>query len=279
MADFTDNVQVLDSDDQTTILLDAANGNFVAGGNGVDGDLVLHRSNATGTNVLFSTASIHLDAENGNAELGGGGADGDVVLFPAGVDHSNWELATIHLNSGDGNVELGGNGVDGDIVLFPADVNQTDWSQATIHLDGASGDILLSNGDCAEDFNVAATDIEAGDVVVIGEQSSMRKTETPYDKRVSGVVSGAGDTRPGIILGHQRGLPDRVPIALIGRVCCKVDATYGAIEVGDLLTSSKTPGYAMRASDRERAFGSVLGKALDGLDSGRGLIPILVALQ
>jgi hypothetical protein len=71
----------------------------------------------------------------------------------------------------------------------------------------------------------------------------------------------------------------RVPIALVGKVYCKVDAQYGAIEIGDLLTSSYTPGHAMRASKASRAFGTILGKALRPFASGRGLIPILVALQ
>jgi hypothetical protein len=70
-----------------------------------------------------------------------------------------------------------------------------------------------------------------------------------------------------------------MPIALIGKVYCKVDANYGAIEVGDLLTTSPTLGHAMKAVDPIKAFGSVIGKALRPLDSGEGLIPILIALQ
>jgi hypothetical protein len=70
-----------------------------------------------------------------------------------------------------------------------------------------------------------------------------------------------------------------MPIALMGKVYCKVDASYGAIEVGDLLTTSSTPGHAMKANDPMKAFGSVIGKALRPLDSGEGLIPILIALQ
>jgi hypothetical protein len=57
-----------------------------------------------------------------------------------------------------------------------------------------------------------------------------------------------------------------------------VDGGYGAIEVGDLLTTSPTPGHAMKATDPSRAFGAVLGKALKPWAAGRGLIPILVAL-
>jgi hypothetical protein len=60
---------------------------------------------------------------------------------------------------------------------------------------------------------------------------------------------------------------------------CKVDAEFGAIVPGDLLTTSPTPGHAMKATDPLRAFGALFGKALQRLSSGRGLLPILVTLQ
>jgi hypothetical protein len=62
-------------------------------------------------------------------------------------------------------------------------------------------------------------------------------------------------------------------------VYCKVDASQGRVEVGDLLTSSDLPGHAMRASDPARALGAIIGKALRPLASGQALLPILVALQ
>jgi hypothetical protein len=71
----------------------------------------------------------------------------------------------------------------------------------------------------------------------------------------------------------------RFPVALLGKVYCKVDASYASIEVGDLLTTSATAGHAMKAADPARAFGAVLGKALRGVSSGQALIPVLVALQ
>jgi len=66
---------------------------------------------------------------------------------------------------------------------------------------------------------------------------------------------------------------------LVGKVFCKVVADGGAIAVGDLLTTSGTPGHAMKAADPARAFGAVIGKALAPLPHGRGLLPILVSLQ
>ena len=115
--------------------------------------------------------------------------------------------------------------------------------------------------------------------MVIGEEERLHQSEEPYDKRVAGVLSGAGDYRPGIILGKERSRNDRLPLALTGKVFCKADAQDAAIGVGDLLTTSPTPGHAMKVNDPLQAFGAVIGKALRPLADGQGLIPILVALQ
>jgi hypothetical protein len=143
-----------------------------------------------------------------------------------------------------------------------------------------TGDIRLKNADCAEDFDIAGLKkIEPGSVMVIDSEGALRECDRAYDKRVAGVISGAGLYKPGLILDKQESSSNRMPIALMGKVYCKVDASYGAIEVGDLLTTSLTPGHAMKADDPMKAFGSVIGKALQPLASGEGLIPILIALQ
>jgi hypothetical protein len=142
------------------------------------------------------------------------------------------------------------------------------------------GDILLPGADCAEQFDtVGAQLLEPGTVVVIHEEGGVCESQQAYDTKVAGVVSGAGTYRPGIILDKQSSQADRVPIALVGKVYCKVDAQYSSIQVGDLLTTSPTPGCAMKASDPVKAFGAVLGKALRPLAAGCDLIPILIALQ
>ena len=140
-------------------------------------------------------------------------------------------------------------------------------------------DIVLTNGaDCAEEFDVADS-AGSGTVMVIGDDEALRPSAEPYDRRVAGVVSGGGEYKPALLLDRRASSRPRSAVALVGKVCCKVDADHGAIKVGDLLTTSPTPGHAMRASDRDRAFGAVIGKALQALESGQGLIPILVALQ
>ncbi len=146
----------------------------------------------------------------------------------------------------------------------------------------ATGDDLCP-GDLAEIFELSDHDaIKPGMVLVIDpdQAGNLTTSAQAYDKRVAGIVSGAGDLRPGMKLGGRADGTTDLPIALSGRVYCYVDASERAVEVGDLLTTSKTPGYAMKAADHQRAFGAVLGKAMQPLAKGeKGLVLVLVALQ
>ena len=142
------------------------------------------------------------------------------------------------------------------------------------------GDVTLTGSDCAEDFDVdSAMPLAPGTVMVIGAGGTLCACCEAYDRRVAGVLSGAGTFRPGIVLGRHENTAGRMPLALTGRVYRKVDANYSPIAVGDMLTTSQTPGHAMSARDQGRAFGAVLGKALHPLQSGQSLIPVLVALH
>jgi hypothetical protein len=144
------------------------------------------------------------------------------------------------------------------------------------------GDIMLANADCAEEFDVAddaaadAAATEPGTVMAVDGAGALRPCESAYDRRVAGVISGAGDFRPAIVLDRRPSQRTRVPIALMGKVTCKVDASYAPIEAGDLLTTSPTPGRAMKATDPALSLGAVIGKALRPLDAGQGAIPVLV---
>jgi hypothetical protein len=175
---------------------------------------------------------------------------------------------------------FGGNGVDGNLLLFSQQAKDQTHQSASIWIQGGSGDIVLKNADCAEEFELApGPEVESGTVMVIRQDGLLEPSESPYDRAVAGVASGGGDARPGIVLGHRPDHQRRFPIALAGRVFCQVDANLAPIEVGDLLTTSATTGCAMKATDPRRAFGAVLGKALQSVGSGRSRIPILVALQ
>jgi hypothetical protein len=143
-----------------------------------------------------------------------------------------------------------------------------------------NNDVILTGADCAEEFDIAAEgDVEPGTVMVLGEGGSLRVSDHAYDRKVAGVISGAGEYRPGLILDRGNSPRKRLPLALVGKVYCKVDAQYGSIAVGDLLTTSPTLGHAMRTADPLKAYGAVIGKALRPLEAGCRLIPILIALQ
>jgi hypothetical protein len=144
-----------------------------------------------------------------------------------------------------------------------------------------TGDISFPGADCAEHFTIKEEVLaDPGMVMALSETSELVPCIEPYDKKVVGVIAGAGSFRPGIIMDkHEQSNVCRQPIALVGKVFCKVDASYGSIEVGDLLTSSATYGHAMKSSDPTRSFGSVIGKAMAPLGDGLGLIPILISLQ
>jgi hypothetical protein len=143
----------------------------------------------------------------------------------------------------------------------------------------ATGDIFLSNADFAEDFDILDNMVEAGTVMVLSTGGGLKQSSIAYDKKVAGVISGAGNYKPGIVLDRHQDKTERKPLAMVGKVYCKVDANYAPIEIGDLLTSSDTFGHAMKATDHLKAFGTIIGKALGTLESGTGLIPILVSLQ
>lgn len=153
------------------------------------------------------------------------------------------------------------------------------WSGGDRFIFTAEGDIQLLGADCSEDFDVEEPDVEPGTVMVLTDAGTLRPSESEYDTRVAGVVAGAGPYRPGITLDRRETAEPRCSVALVGKVFCKADATGAPIRTGDLLATAPTAGHAMRASDRERAFGAVLGKAMGPLESGRGEIPVLVALQ
>jgi hypothetical protein len=158
---------------------------------------------------------------------------------------------------------------------------------AAAHFEGdveITGDVFLVNelgADCAEDFDVdeVADPPTPGAVLVIGQDGKLTLCSGEYDSRVAGVVSGAGNLHPAIVLHHTKSARRRAPIALIGKVFCMVDATLSPIRAGDLLTTASTPGHAMKVLDRAKAVGAILGKALNSIEVGRGLIPILVSLR
>ena len=147
---------------------------------------------------------------------------------------------------------------------------------------------IPGGGDVAEPFRISPRPgraaIEPGMVVVIDPDhpGDLALSSRAYDRRVAGVISGANGLAPGMVMaarGDAYADGDH-PIALTGRVWTNCDATESAIEPGDLLTTSGTPGYAMKVADYARAPGAVLGKAMTRLArGGTGVVLTLVSLQ
>lgn len=234
--------------------------------------------------------TVILRSETAEAEVGVAGKSGKILV------NSSSGQPTITLDGQTGEVHLGKQSNAGRLVVYdgkPLESIVVDGTQhriiiydkggvPAVTLDGGTGDILLGNGDCAEDFDVAAaceTGIEPGTVVVLDEAGAIAPCLAAYDGRVAGVVSGAGSYRPALILDRRPSARLRLPVALLGKVFCRAEAETEAIRPGDLVTTSDIVGHARKASDRARAFGAVLGKALAPLSHGRGLIPLLVALR
>ena len=141
---------------------------------------------------------------------------------------------------------------------------------------------ITGGSDIVEPFNVKEEKtIQPGMIVVIDPYNpgGLKLSDTAYDRCVAGVLSGAGGVKPGLMLSQENVLQGDHQVALAGRVYGLCDASYGAIKPGDLLTTSPTPGHAMKVSDYEQAQGAILGKAMTYLEKGQGLVLILVSLQ
>ncbi|MGD8331368.1 MAG: hypothetical protein PVJ49_18190 [Acidobacteriota bacterium] len=236
---------ILDNEAAPVLEFNGLTATLQLGGEGKPGYLVLRDRNGTEVGRLSGNeAGLFLGCE---------GKSGEILILDKG-GHSSFSVD-------------GGNG----IVTAGRGENR-------VVIDGSEGDIKLSGADCAERFPLRGPGIEPGTVLVVGDGATLGACDTPYDKRVAGVASGAQGVRPGIVLNRDEGNRGEPPMALNGKVFCKVDAGFGAIGVGDLLTTSATRGHAMKAVDPQRAYGAVLGKAMAPLEAGTGLIPVLVSL-
>ncbi len=270
-------LQLLDSTGAVNINLNA-DGGGLGGGPSAGIAILKNGSNADG---------MRLQTNNGNG--------GSIILYnSAGVNRLNLRgdlngggYGIMYQNNGAAGVDIRGSETSttgGQILVYRSD------GVATIEIDGdfnGNGRIITQEmqitggSDLSENFDVA-DDAQPGMVVSIDPDSPGRLMvcSTPMDKKVAGVVSGAGGVRPGLLMGQKGTIADGAqPVALTGRVYCWVDASYGAIEPGDFVTTSATPGHAMKAADLGAAQGAILGKAMTRLESGKGLVLILVNMH
>jgi hypothetical protein len=155
--------------------------------------------------------------------------------------------------------------------------------QGKVRIRNSAGATVMELGeglDYSEGFDLSDTGrVEPGAVLVLDPDhpGKLRMSDSPYDRKVAGIVAGANGLGSGVRLGAGTFDQD---VALAGRVYCNVDATEAAVEIGDLLTTSSVVGHAMKVSDHVRAQGAILGKAMSRLEKGQtGQILVLVTLQ
>jgi hypothetical protein len=186
----------------------------------------------------------------------------------AGVREAGAVHAPVEPTSGPASVEVGAAGRAAQAAGKALDA--AGMAQASQAPAQSTGTVRASGSDIAA-YQRVSEPVGAGDVLVVdrSDPGSLRRGDMPGDPGVVGVVSGEA----GVLLGPGPGR-DHAPVALVGIAPCKADAAFGAIAVGDLLSVSPTPGHAMRAIDP--LPGTVLGKALEPLAVGTGVIRMLI---
>ena len=193
-----------------------------------------------------------------------------------GIGHTNGGLYFFHTGSNPGSA---GSPANYDLII-------KDNGHVSVNVLEIQG-----GADLSEKFDVGRTtrtaraelaDLQPGLLVSIDAQhpGKLVVSDRAYDRRVAGVISGAGGVAPGMIMGQAGSVASgQQAVALNGRVYCWADASNSPIKPGDLLTTSKIPGHAMRATDHTKAQGAIIGKAMTGLQRGEGLVLVLVTLQ
>lgn len=228
------------------------------------------RAEGRGSGRTRATLQVH------NTHVGGGAMAAYITV------DSNFATAHVR-NDGDGEVlYLQNGGTDA------AGTGGGDFIKAMNNPESDAQFRVLTSGEVRSDvgFNTPAADfaemldaepgLEPGDVLAIGADGRLTRSARPHQESLAGVYS----TQPGFVGGKPvDGAQDgHVPLAVVGIVPVKASAENGGISPGDLLTSSATPGHAMRANGDARV-GCVIGKALEPLHGGAGVIRMLVVLQ
>jgi len=143
----------------------------------------------------------------------------------------------------------------------------------------ADGSVSGGGADFAELIAVdpQSAQVKPGDVLIISPtvDRAVALASEPYSTAIAGVYS----TEPGFIGGGgaEDTADNLIPVAIVGIVPVKVSAENGPIQRGDLLTSASLPGHAMKAT--EAIPGAILGKAMGELESGTGVILVLLLLK
>ena len=246
----------------------------------------IEQSGDFGIGTSTPSANLHLHSDAGTFRMSNSNTGQD---WDDGIQLSFWtggSLNAVLWNRENGFFSFGTNNTERMRISASGDVGiGTNTPGKKLDVNGTTRTEILEitgGSDLAEPFATSGDQpVEPGMVVVIDERNpgQLKKSDREYDKRVAGVISGAGGIKPGLTLNQQDTFDGGQHVALTGRVYCWVDASFGAVEPGDRLTTSPTPGHAMKAIDNNRAAGAVIGKAMTPLTQGRGLVLLLVQPQ
>lgn len=264
-----------------TLALNAAGGNvtLIQGGTG---SVSVGTTSTGGKMHIFynsSTPSPHILLEES-------GTDYARINFTNTASSRYWAIAGLVTGTSSGELLNMYHSVTGDIVSVRGDGRvgiRTTAPATTLHVNGTTRTNVLeiTGADIAEKFPVNE-EVKPGMVVAIdpNNKGELCLARGAYNRKVAGVVSGANNLSVGVVLGHYEGNEHGVPIAMSGRVWVYCDATKRAINAGDLLTTSETPGYAMAVRDYKKAQGAIIGKAMTSLNKGeKGMVLVLINLQ
>jgi len=237
----------------------------------------------TSTNVTFPLAGVQGIVSNGNGSTGLEGValtQGGIAYGVTAFVQSPFATAARIINKSD----TGGN-------LLVGIVGSANRKVFRVNNNGRGffdGGTRVGGADFAESIAIVGkrSAYSPGDVLIIDRSGERRLTQcqTPYSTLVAGIVS----TKPGVLAApfgsaepsaSSRKQGQQVPLAVVGIVPTRVTDENGPIEAGDLLVTSSEAGRAMKGTDRTRMMGAVVGKALQPLRSGKGVIEILVTLQ
>ncbi len=264
-------------------------------GNQIESDTDLFLNNIKPSDILLANGGgkVKVNTTDGESRLNIASVnDMQLKLINSGTGGGAWRIGVANSDwtAGAGKLVFSktANSADATMVITPAGnvgIGLTTPSK-TLQVNGTTSTKVLEitgGADLAESFDITAGDIPLPGMVVSidpGKPGQLRVADQAHDKTVAGIVSGAGDVQPGMLMGQAGTLADgQYPVALTGRVYCRVDAGYGAIRPGDLLTTSPTTGHAMKVTDPQQAQGAIIGKAMTAMDAGKGLVLVLVSLQ
>lgn len=242
--------------------------------------MVIDEAGNVGIGTTNPQQRLHIVGENDHYDLALGGAVGRINTDP------NLPSSDLILSS-NRHVDIRLDNDGGEVGEFRIKnsgaqevVKVTEDGKFTLSSNGAPVVEMGAGLDYAEGFDVVGEDaIGPGTVLVIDPDhpGKLAISHQAYDRKVAGIVAGARNLGSGVRLGAGRFDHD---VALAGRVYCNVDATHAAVQPGDLLTTSATPGHAMVVTDPARAQGAILGKAMERLEKGKkGQILVLATLQ